>query len=434
MKNRSKQKRIGIIGLWHLGCIYATSLAQNGYLVTGYDLDKKVIDNLNAGYPPILEPGLPERLKKYLNHDLFFSSKPQDSITNQDYVMICLDVPVDNNDRVILRDLHKYFQLVTKYCSDNTVIVVSSQIPVGSTRSLINQLKTKNKRVEVVYFPENLRLGQAFESFLKPERLVLGADNYKTIKKFISDFSLFSCPVIFMSPESAEIVKHALNAYLAVNISFASELGDLCELFGANMEEVISALKTDRRVSRDAPINPGLGFAGGTLGRDLQTLISVSSKKKYNPKLIKSIYGVNQDRISLLVGKIKQIYPVLSNRNIGILGLTYKPHTDTLRRSQSLELASILNGEGANIRAFDPAIKSLKKNLSFIKLCQNLDHFFRDLNLIVLMTPWPQFKKIDPSIIAKQLKNKIIYDCKNFLDYRKFKTFGFQVHRIGNIL
>ena len=431
MRKKADKQTIGVLGLWHLGLVYSASLAKLGFTVTGFDFDNKTIDNLNKSRSSIYEPGLKEVIRKYLNLNLFFSHKPQEAIKNKDYVFICLDVPVDNNDQINLSPFFKIINLLFKHCSPKTTIILSSQVPVGTSRSLLLKLKSRHPGVNLIYFPENLRLGKGIETFLHPDRIVLGSSNNKICRKFIKTFSYFDCPILTMSLESAEMVKHALNSFLALNISFSSEIGDLCEMVGANLNDVIAALKTDKRVSCYAPINPGLGFSGGTLGRDLQSLTKISHKNNYNPFLLKAVYKVNQRRLDILLKKIEKIFPSLQRKNIGILGLTYKPETSTLRRSLSLNLAELLYERKTNIKAFDPSVKKKIKTYPYIDIARSINDFFMDLDIFILMTDWPDFKKINPYKILPFMKKGVIFDTKNFLDQRKYTACGFTYYGIG---
>lgn len=430
---------VGIVGLWHLGCVYAASFASFGFNVVGFDPDKKIISNLQKGIPPIHEPKLTETIKKNLNKRLFFSSEKSvmnksfpAGIKNSDYIFISYDLIVDNNDLVKMDVIYKTFKILGNFVSDSTVIVISSVVPIGTSRILVNLLKKKGiKNPKIIYFPENLRLGQAFTSFLTPDRIILGSDNKEALNQFKKDFHFFNCPVITMSLESAEMVKHALNSYLATCISFSSELSDLSEITGANMLDVVKALKTDRRVSKYAPINPGLGFTGGTLARDIQILRKIAKNKNYKPRLLNAVYSVNQDRVSILMRKITLLFPSLQGKKIGILGLTYKPNTNTLRRSQSLELAILLKQNNCLIKAFDPLIKNKITGYPFIKVSRNLKNLFKDLDLLILMTQWPEFQKIDLQKLSMLMKTKIVIDTKNFLESSIYKEAGFTYIGMG---
>ncbi len=422
----NKQLSIAVCGLWHLGLVTSVCLAKSGYKVFGFDLDKKNVEELNLSKLPIYEPGLSRYFKKCLHKSLYFDSNPKQILQNKDYVFITLDTPVDKFDEVNLSSINKLFNLVTKYSLPTTTIIISSQVPVGTTRSLIKKIGINSK---VIYFPENLRLGSAINDFLKPTRIVLGSDSEDTIKQFLKDFPIFKCEVLNMSVESAEMLKHALNSFLALNISFSSELSDLCELFAANALDVVAGLKSDPRISPKAPLNPGLGFSGGTLGRDVKTLINLSKKINYPTKLLSAVYEVNQDRISYLLTKIKKVFGSFNGKKIGILGLTYKPNTDTLRGSQSLELAAILANKKAEIRGFDPAIKNQKINSIILK--NSLEDFLKNLDLLILMTQWPQFRAISPKLASSLMTKRIIIDTKNFLDQQKFLNYGFIYFGIG---
>lgn len=429
MKN-SDNPSIGVLGLWHLGCVYTACLAKLGFDVLGYDENNIVINNLKRGIPPILEPMLAEIIKKHLRKNLFFSSSLNEALRNKNYIFITHDLPVDNFDRVQMETIEKTFSNISKHISPNTTIVISSQVPLGTSRKLVNLLKKNIKVPKVIYFPENLKLGNAFRTFLEPDRIILGSDNKQALEQFKKDFK-FNCQFITMSLESAEMSKHALNTYLATCISFSSELSDLSEKTGANMIDVVKALKTDRRVGTYAPINPGLGFAGGTLARDIQILRKIAKDKKYELKLLNAVYLVNQERLPMLLKKINSIYPSSKKMLIGILGLTYKPGTNTLRRSMSLDLASLLKDKGFEVKAFDPVIKEQIFSHSFIKVCSNIDDFFQNLDMVILMTDWPEFLKLNLPKLASVMKNRTMIDTKNFLDSQMYKNNGFKYLEIG---
>lgn len=419
---------IGVLGLWHLGSVYSACLAKLGFEVFGFDENEAVINNLKKSKPPIDEPQLQETIQRYNKKNLHFTSLANEAITDKDFVFLTYDTPVDNNDQVDLSLINSTVNLLNNYLTEGTTIVVSSQVPIGYCRKLLQKVDSENRSVSIIYFPENLRLGTAFESFLKPDRVVIGSNDSRALDNFEQVFSDLNCPFIKIGLESAEMTKHALNSYLALNISFSSEISDLSEKLGADMNEVVKALKTDSRVSPKAPLNPGLGFAGGTLGRDVQTLRNLGKKARFKTLLLDSVYSVNKNRLPQLLEKIEKYYPILKNKNVGILGLTYKPETNTLRRSMSLELAKILRLKGAKISAFDPAIKEQITDFPFINVEKSISTFFEDLDFVILMTPWPDFKKIS---IGKYLKNKTLFDTKNFLQKKDIEYSGVKYIGMG---
>lgn len=428
---KTKEIEIGVLGLWHLGSVYASSLAKLGFKVTSYDHDKKIVSDLQKATPPIEEPGLAETISKYLNKTLTFTQNPTEAIKNKQYIFITYDIPVNEKDEIDLKIFDQTAKLLEKDISQNTTVVISSQVPVGTSRKLYEKLRQKVPSVNVIYFPENLRLGTAFESFLKADRVVIGSDSSAALNQFEKDFSALKTFFLKIGLESSEMVKHMLNSYLAMLISFSGELSDISEKVGADMTEVVKAIKSDRRVSPSAPLNPGLGFAGGTLGRDLKTLRKISQKYNYKPLLINSVYAVNQNRIPLLSQKIIQTLGKTKSKNIGILGLTYKPKTNTLRRSMSLELATLLKKLGLNLKAFDPAISSTIEGFNFLKIENSVDDFFKDLDLVVLMTDWEEFRDINWPRMGGNMKTANIIDTKNWLNRAELTKTGWNYQGIG---
>jgi UDPglucose 6-dehydrogenase len=426
MKNKRK---VGVVGLWHLGSVYATALAHMGHEVVCFDFDKKVIANFKEGVAPLFEPGL----EKYLLENtkrLTFTSEEKD-LLNCEYLFITHDVVVDEDDQSDLSTINKIFKLVKRISNERMVVIVSSQIPVGTSRNLVTLLKkNKGNTASVAYFPENLRLGSAYECFLNPERIVLGSDDVMVIERFKKDFK-FPCPIIGMGLESAEMTKHALNTYLATCVSFSSELSDIAERVGADMNDVVKAMKLDRRVSQYAPLNPGFGFAGATLGRDVQSLKNVGMSFGYTTEIMKAVYKVNQNRLATLLDKAKQVYPNLKGKKIGVLGLTYKPNTNTLRRSMSLEACELFNSKGASVIAYDPVIRGLPKEYRFVSVKNSIEEFARNLDLVILMTDWAEFKNISPEVFCDGGCAKVVIDTKNFLDKERYISEGFIYKGIG---
>lgn len=423
--NQNK-KQISILGLTHMGLVYAAGFSSLGYQVAAYDRSNKLINKLKIKQCPIFEPNLEELLFSKSNPVAFFSDIAP-AIKLSDYIFVTLDLPVNNQDRVDLSPLDWIVKSLTGKISKNSVLVICSQIPVGTCQKIQRKL-SKNENIKVICFPENLRLGTAMENFLKPDRWVLGANDTKTINEFKSYFKDIKTNISTMNLESAEMTKHATNIYLAMNISFSSEIGDICEQTGADLRDVVKALKTDSRVSLKAPLNPGIGFAGGTLGRDIRSLESVSKTLKYKPKLIRAIYSVNQDRIDHLIGRLQKVLKKFKGKKIGILGLSYKPNSDSIRRSISIELASVLIEKGCSVRAFDPKVKSTKVNN--LKIVSKVG-FPTGLDAIILMTPWPEFERY----LTKKFKSKMttpnLFDVKNFLSQSKMIKVGFNYYGSG---
>lgn len=424
--------RIGILGLTHLGLTYSAGLADCGFTVTGFDFDKKSLDHIRNGKPDVFEPGVNELLKKHLGKNLFLTSSYRRILKENDYLFITYDLYLNNSGNLDLEKIEKFLKIIPGDVLSRTIIVISSQVPLGTSRKYFQFLKSATGiEPKIIYFPENLKIGKALDSFRNPERIIIGITDHKIGNRFKSDFSIFKCPVVSMDLESAEMTKHALNAYLATCISFSSELSDLCNLTGANMNDVIRAVKTDRRVGELTPINPGLGYSGPTLSRDLRSLIDISEGKKYPAVLFRAVEEVNRTRLSILLIKIKKLLPGLKGKNIGILGLTYKADSNIIKQSMSLALSLILYRERANVSAFDPLIGKSLPGYPFLRVNSDLNKFFGNLDLIILMTAWPEFRNLSPAKISSSVKTKNIIDTRNFLDQDKWRRSGFTYQGIG---
>lgn len=425
--------KITIFGLWHLGCVTAAGLAELGYEIVSTDFDVKVVKDLSDGRPPIYEPGLEELLKKHIKRKkLVFLFDKKTALENADFIFVTFDTKVDEQDQVDLSDINKATDEIAKYIKNGSIVIVSSQVPVGTCSKIKEAIAKKNKaKFDICYLPENLKLGEALNSFLKPDRIVIGANNDAALERVKQLFEPLKCEKIAMSVESAEMTKHALNAYMAACISFINEISDICELSGASALDVAKSLKTDKRVGPYAPINPGLGFSGGTLARDVQVLRKYGDMKNYDTKMLDAIIEINNKRKHLVLNKLKKIFGDIKSLHVGILGLTYKPGTDTLRRSLSLEIAKDLISHGVVVKAYDPKIVKAIPDIPKLEVCRTIEEVAKESDVLVLITEWPEFKELPLEKIKPLMKNSIFLDTKNFLDPSKLKKLKFRYIGVG---
>ena len=315
---------------------------------------------------------------------------------------------------------------------DNSILIISSQSPVGFCSHLRNKIKQKNKTLELAYSPENLRLGEAIECYLNPDRIIIGTSNKKTEKKCYALFEEITDKILTMNIESSEMVKHGINAFLAMSIVFADNLADLCEETGADISDVVSGLKSDPRIGNKSYLSPGIGFSGGTLGRDLKVLDEVNEKVSNSTGWFGCIHEYNSRRKNTIVNKISKLSAGLAGMTIGVLGLTYKPGTSTLRRSLPLEIVNQLVEKSANVRVYDP--KADYSELSFepkFIIVKSIRELSINADILVLLTEWPQFKKFDWPTVRDSMKTPIIFDAKNFLIREVLKESGFNYYSIG---
>lgn len=419
MNKKNIIMNIGIFGLWHLGCVLAASWSKIGHQVIGYDYDLYNVENLKKGITPLYEPFLDETINENLNEYLQFTNNIQD-LSNCDYVFLSYDTPVDDNDDSDTTILTKSIEDLGKVLKNDSVIIISSQSPIGFCSKLRELLKKQNPTLELAYSPENLRLGDAINCYLQPDRIILGTNNIETEKKCLllfSDILNTTSNILCMSLESAEMVKHGINSFLATSIVFANHLSDICSEKGANIKDVIKGIKSDSRIGNKAYLSPGVGFSGGTLGRDLKVLAHVNNNIResgnWKPaKLFEKIHLFNSNRKYSIVSKITKCFNGLNNKNIGILGLTYKPGTSTLRRSIPLEIVNLLISNGANIKVFDPKANYNELSEINFEIKNSIIELIEEVDFIVLLTEWVDFKEFDWSNVNK---NIILFDAKNFL-------------------
>ncbi|HEX4382575.1 MAG TPA: nucleotide sugar dehydrogenase [Myxococcales bacterium] len=421
---------VAVWGCWHLGTVSAACFAELGHRVVASDLSPEVIAGLRAGRPPIAEPGLAELLRKHLENGRLSFHLPEDpALRGASTVFLAADTDVDEDDRADLGRVRALARAAAGTLAGGELVVVHSQVPVGTTEEIGAEMAAVlGKPLRVAHVPENLRLGKAIDGFLRPDRMVIGAGDAATAAAAEELFAGVDCPRLRMTVRSAEMAKHALNGYLATLVSFSSEVGDLCEATGADAWDVERALRSDRRVSATAPLRPGFGFAGATLGRDVQALRTLASEHSLPSSLMDGVLAVNRRRSARLAERIEAELGGLAGRTICVLGLTYKPGTDTLRRSSSLEIARILGERGARVRAFDPAISALPASAPPIELLQSAEAAAAGADALVIGTEWPEFGKLDWKKLGAGMRRPLVFDVKGLLGAA---VDGVELRRVG---
>jgi UDPglucose 6-dehydrogenase len=428
-------ENVCVIGLWHLGAVVSACLADLGYRVSAYDENDKIVKSLQNGKAVVEEPGLDDLITENLHSSkLFFFSSLEDALKNCKFVLITTDTPLDEEDNVDLSGVFRTTKEIAKLAANDLVLIVQSQVPVGTCTAILKQMKEINpsRKFEIAYSPENLRLGNAISIFKNPDRIIIGSEDLGTLDKIENFYSVIGAPVIKMDVKSAEMSKHAINAFLANCISFINEIGNLCEEIGADALMVSKSLTTESRIGNKLPLKPGLGFAGGTLARDLKILKKLNVEHGLNPNLINAIIQTNYEQNIIALKKLKKHFGNLSGLKIGILGLTYKAGTNTLRRSSSITIISQLLDENVTITVYDPVVDNVAMfEKAKFKIAKNEYEVAEDTDALVLLTDWPQFKKIDFNKIYNVMKKPIFLDMKNFLDPENMRKIGFTYISVG---
>ena len=428
MKN-DQNKTVCVIGIWHLGIINAVGFAEKGYRVIGLDFDGTKARKLEQGIPPLYEPGLKEMMEKYLgNGQLIFSDNIR-LAKEADWVVIAYDSPVNDKDEVDIRPIEEAAEKVASFLKSNTPLIITSQLPLGSSEKIEQNVKSLNPNWAsgVVYTPENLKLGTAIERFSKPDMIVLGAVNTDASKSAQELYEPFETKKITMSLKSAEMVKHALNAFLATSISFGNEIANLADQLGADGVAVGTALKCDQRVGK-APILPGLGFSGGTLARDIKQLKKFSDQLGYRANLIESIITINEDSFDRIVKKIAELLGSIEGKTVGILGLTYKPGTSTMRRSPAIKIIQKLTKLKAKCCGYDPLAgdEEFAQYKDLVARENSPEALAAKSDILVLITEWPEFRDLDFKKLASKMSKPLFVDSKNFIEPEKLTNAGFK--------
>lgn len=419
--NKKLNPVIAVYGLWHLGCVTAACLADKGFKVTALDNDLNNIKSLKKSIPPLFEPGLRELIAKNKGKNLTFTSDKK-SVSSADITWVCYDTPVDDEDNADTKFVADKVKTLFPYLKNNSVVLVSSQLPVGSVRKLANEYKKSYTKTKVIfaYSPENLRLGKALEVFNNPERIIVGCMDNSAQQILDPVLKKFSNNIIYMGVESAEMVKHAINSFLAVSVTFINEIASICEEVGADAAEVEKGLRSEPRIGQRAYIKPGGAFAGGTLARDIKFLNKIAAVKSLDVPLLGGVIPSNKKHQAWAVKKLLKTFPNLNGKKIAVLGLTYKPETSTLRRSGALEMCGMLSKMNADIHVFEPNIKSLPQDVSRnfkkpLKLSDDLSNIFKNAEAVIIATEHKILKKQNYSGLVKQMKHRLIIDQNKFI-------------------
>lgn len=424
-----------IVGIWHLGSVYSACMADLGYCVTGVDSNTARVEALNRGEPPLFEPGLAELVSKNIEAGrLRYTTGLAGALKGAKFVMVTFDTPVDDNDEADLSPVLDACHDMGPHLEDGVIIIISSQVPVGTCDGICAGIREQRPslKFDIAYSPENLRLGGAIDYFKQPDRIIIGADDSSTLDMVEGFFNVIPCSKLRMGLRSAEMSKHAINAFLATSISFANEIGNICDETGADALEVAKALKSEARIGPKLPLLPGLAFAGGTLARDLKALQKLGQDSGYETLLIEGALAVNRRQNNLVLRKLLKQYDSVKGLTVGILGLTYKPGTSTLRRSAALEIIAELIAGGALVKAFDPKadMGELVRPLEF-EVCANALDAARGSDALVLVTEWPEFKTLDYDEIKSAMKKPVFIDAKNTLDLEQMIRKGFIYFGVG---
>jgi UDPglucose 6-dehydrogenase len=429
---------IAVAGLWHLGSVTAACLAKLGFDVVGID-DAPVVAGLAAAKAPLFEPQLDALIAEGIAAGrLRFYAPDAAPLDAVDLLWVAYDTPVDDEDRADVGHVVSRVTDLLPRLRDGAVVLVSSQLPVGTVRRIAGAFAAAHpgRRLEFAYSPENLRLGKAIATFLEAERIVVGCASPAGRAALEPTLARFGQAVIWTGVEAAEMVKHTINAFLATSITFINEIAALCELVGADACEVEAGIRSDPRIGPRAYVSPGGAFGGGTLARDVAFLSEIAQKYGVPAPLVGAILPSNRAhagwafrRLADLLGE-SSAQP-LAGRRVTLLGLTYKPGTSTLRRSEAVSLAERLLEAGAVVAAYDPSVMELPPPLAArIVLCPNSAAALAGADAAVVATEWPEFRKLQSPDLAG-MRRRLVLDQSGFLVQSLGATADIAYLRVG---
>lgn len=426
--------RICIAGEWHQAVVVGACLADMGHEVRGAIADERMAEQLSTGVPPVHEPELPELMRRGLESgSLQYTTSFENALRGADYAYIALDTPIADDDTPELDDIVATARRIAAALTGDIVLVVTAQVPVGTCESLRDLVAADSgRRVTVAHVPEFLRLGQAVRTFIEADRFIIGCNDETVAEELAGVYAPLGRPVLQMGLRSAEMAKHASNAFLAASISFTNEIADLCADVGADIAAVTEGMKLDRRIGPQAFLGAGLGFAGGTLGRDLRALQALGREHGRSTHVADAVIAVNRSRSGLVRHELERAYGDVDGLRVGVLGLTYKPGTSTLRRSIALEIIADLAGAGASVAAFDP--------LADMTEVADPPRFERvagpaaaaaDADALVLVTEWDGLDRTDLGDLRARMRRPLFIDTRNYFDPAAMAAHGFTYRGVG---
>ncbi|MBV8141490.1 MAG: UDP-glucose/GDP-mannose dehydrogenase family protein [Verrucomicrobia bacterium] len=420
--------KVVVLGLWHLGCVTAACCAKF-FDVIGLDLDQHTVDQLKAGIPPVFEPELAELIQEgFASHRLLFACDPAIALAGADLLWVTYDTPVDDDDNPDVNPILEGIERCVSFLPDDALVLISSQVPAGTCAMLEGRYPSKR----FVYSPENLRLGKAIDTFLHQDRIVLGARRVDDFARVSDLLSNFSSTFQHVSTGSAEMIKHGINSFLALSITFMNEIARICEHVGADAWEVERGLKSEPRIGPKAYLSPGGPFAGGTLARDVVTLNRLAAQAGEELILISAIKNSNDQHKKWSIQKLREEFGSVAGRRVAILGLTYKPNTDTLRRSLAIELCRSLIEEQATLKTYDPVVATMPADLAHIPITRSLPEAVRGADATVIATEWPQLLKADWQEAVQLMNQPIIVDANGFLRSKLSEFPGVRYRSVGS--
>jgi UDPglucose 6-dehydrogenase len=429
---------ICVVGVGYVGLVTGACFAEFGIRVTCVDNDQQKIKGLKQGKIPIYEPGLEEIVSKNVKENrLSFTDNLEEGVKHSLAIFIAVGTPSDSQGKADLRYVKEVAQAIGRTMDGYKLIVTKSTVPVGTGKIIHGIIRKSQKEklpFDIVSNPEFLREGSAIEDFMRPNRVVIGAESDQAVaimKDLYSPLYLIETPFVITTVETAEMIKYASNAFLATKISFINEMANLCEKVGADVHLVAKGMGLDQRIGSKF-LHPGPGFGGSCFPKDTSALALLADSLGYDFEIVKSVIRVNQLQRQRMVEKIHKAVGPLKGKTLGILGITFKQNTNDIREAPSLYIIKKLESLGARIKAYDPAgMEEGRKLLKKVSFQDNLYDVGKGADALILVTEWNPFRTIDWTKMKSLLKHPLVIDLKNMYEPVKMHQLGIKYHCVG---
>lgn len=429
---------IAVIGTGYVGLVTGACFAEFGVDVTCVDVDKNKVDKLNNGVIPIYEPGLDKIVKKNSEAGrLKFTTDIKTAVEQALVVFLAVGTPPKDDGSPDMSYYQQAAKDVAESINGYKVLVTKSTVPVG-TGKWLREFVIKNLKTEaefgVASNPEFLREGAAIEDFMRPDRVVIGSNEERAIevmKELYRPLYLIETPIVITSLEAAELIKYAANAFLATKITFINEIANLCDAIGCDVHDVARGMGMDNRIGRKF-LHPGPGYGGSCFPKDTRALTTVADKYGVETRIVDAVIDANERQREAMIPKIEKLVGNLAGKNIGVLGLSFKPETDDMRESPAIEIINAITSRGASVKAYDPvAMDEAKHFISGIEYATDEYDAINDADALVIITEWNQFRALDMEKVKSLLKSPKIVDLRNIYEPEDMRELGFEYVGVG---
>ena len=428
-------KNIAVVGTGYVGLVTGTCFANLGNKITCLDIDEEKIDRLRQGEVPIYEPGLSELVERNVKAGrLFFTTSYEEALADAEFVFICVGTPSGVDGEADLRYVRMAAETIAKTMDHPLIVVNKSTVPVGTgdwVADIIKRSQPDPIDFSVVSCPEFLKEGSAIVDFMNPDRVVLGSMDPEAADKVAQLHLPLRAPIIVTDLRTAEMIKYASNAFLATRISFINEIAAICEKLGADVQEVAAGMGYDKRIGPHF-LNAGLGYGGSCFPKDVKALEHMALVHGSHPSLLRAVMEINRDARRWAVLTLRELLHGLDQRRIGLLGLAFKPNTDDLREAPAMEIARMLQNEGALVSGYDPVAMGGAARLNpELHLAEDPYELARGLDALLVATEWDEFKHLDMARVRDAMARPVLVDGRNIYDPHGMTALGFIYRGVG---